>query len=168
MGVEQEAAAEVFAFVARWERRTVQILREQIKRLNIGVNEELFPSVLGKTYELAAAEIGMDLSFLTHGRFRDMGVGRGRSGDRETRETTIGGIIAKVESQDTNGKLINRKRGQGGRFVKGKQAPKGRKPAKWYSRAFYGRLNALQGAVGAKMVEKAVQAVQQAAGQVGS
>jgi hypothetical protein len=73
----------------------------------------------------------------------------------------VGGIIAKVESQDTNGKLINRQRGKGGRFVKGKSEKKGRTPATWYSRAFYSRLNALSGAVSSKMVEKAVQSVKE-------
>ena len=159
MAIQDSGVAEVYALVAEWERRTVQILRGKLKELNIGMNEELFPSVLGKTYELAAAEVGMDLSFLTHGRFRDMGVGRG-SGP-EARDLSIGGIIAKVESQDTNGQLLNRKRGKGGRFVKVAKEKKGRTPAKWYSRAFYGRLNALMGAVSSKMVEKAVQSVKE-------
>ena len=77
MAIEESAVQEVYDLVADWARRTDKILRDQIKKLGIGVNEDLYPSVASKTYALAAAEIGMDLSFLTHGRFRDMGVGRG-------------------------------------------------------------------------------------------
>jgi hypothetical protein len=157
MAIEDSTVKEVYALVADWARRNDKILHDQIKKLGIGVHEELYPSVVSKTYELAAAEVGMDLSFLTYGRFRDMGVGRGtRPG---ARDLTIGGIIAKVESQDRNGRLSRRERGKGGRFQKGPEQPKVRKPAKWYSRAFYGRLNALQGAISGKMVEKAIAAV---------
>jgi hypothetical protein len=158
--IADSAVQEVYALVADWARRNDRILRDQIKKLGIGVNEELYPSVSSKTYELAAAEVGVDLSFLTHGRFRDMGVGRGtRPG---ARDLSIGGIIAKVESQDRNGQYIRRERGKGGRFKKSKEQPKVRKPAKWYSRAFYGRLAALSGAISGKTVEKAIAAVQAA------
>jgi hypothetical protein len=160
MAIEDSAVQEVYALVADWARRNDRILRDQIKKMGIGVHEELYPSVVSKTYELAAAEVGMDLSFLTHGRFRDMGVGRGtRPG---ARDLTIGGIIAAVESRDRNGQLIRRQRGKGGRFVKAEEKRKPRKPAKWYSRAFYGRLTALSGAISGKMVEKAIAAVQAA------
>ncbi|MGI4865452.1 MAG: hypothetical protein ACRYFZ_16130 [Janthinobacterium lividum] len=158
--ITESAVKEVYALVADWARRNDKILRDQITKLGIGVHEELYPSVVSKAYELAAGEVGMDLSFLTHGRFRDMGVGRGtRPG---ARDLSIGGIIAGVESQDRNGRLIRRERGKGGRFQKSKEQPKGRKPAKWYSRAFFGRLNALQGALSAKTVEKAIAAVKAA------
>ncbi|RYE90579.1 MAG: hypothetical protein EOO37_02625 [Cytophagaceae bacterium] len=157
MAIEDSAVKEVYALVADWARRNDKILRDQITKLGIGVHEELYPSVVSKTYELAAAEVGMDLSFMTHGRFRDMGVGRGTKPG--ARDLTIGGIIAQVESQDRNGRLIRRERGKGGRFKKSKEQPKGRKPAKWYSRAFYGRLTALSGAISGKMVEKAIAAV---------
>ncbi|MGI4870452.1 MAG: hypothetical protein ACRYFX_04650 [Janthinobacterium lividum] len=158
--IQDSAVQEVYALVADWARRNDKILRDQLKKLGVGVSEELFQAISSKTYELAAAEVGMDLSFLTYGRFRDMGVGRG-SRD-EARDLSIGGIIHKVESQDTNGRLIRRERGAGGRFKKGKEQPKGRKPAKWYSRAFYGRLTALQGAISGKTVEQAIRAVQAA------
>lgn len=160
MAIADSAVQEVYALVADWARRNDRILRDQIKKLGIGVHEELYPSIVSKTYELAAAEIGMDLSFLTHGRFRDMGVGRGTQPG--ARDLTIGGIVAKVESQDRNGRIIRRERGPGGRFKKGEEKSKPRKPAKWYSRAFYGRLTALQGAVSGKMVEKAIAAVKAA------
>ena len=159
-GIEESAVAEVYALVADWARRNDKILQDQLKKLGIGVHEELYPSVVSKAYELAAAEVGVDLSFLTYGRFRDMGVGRGSR--PEARDLSIGGIIHKVESQDTNGRIIRRERGVGGRFKKSKEQPKGRKPAKWYSRAFYGRLNALQGALSAKTCEKAVAAIKAA------
>lgn len=157
MAIEDSAVQEVYALVADWARRNDKILQNQITKLGIGVHDELYPSVVSKTYQLAAAEVGVDLSFLTYGRFRDMGVGRGtRPG---ARDLTIGGIVAAVESQDRNGRLIRRERGPGGRFKKAPEQPKGRKPAKWYSRAFYGRLTALSGAISGKMVEKAIAAV---------
>lgn len=162
-GIEESAVAEVYALVADWARRNDKILQAQITKLGIGVHEELYPSVVSKAYELAAGEVGMDLSFLTHGRFRDMGVGRGTKPG--ARDLSIAAAITKVESQDTNGRVIRRQRGAGGRFKKGPQQPKGRKPAKWYSRAFFGRLNALQGALSAKTCEKAIAAVRAAAGE---
>ena len=158
--IADSGVQEVYALVADWARRTDQILRDQLKKMGVGVSEELHQAISSKTYELAAAEVGMDLSFLTYGRFRDMGVGRGTR--PEARDLTIGGIVAKVESQDRNGQLIRRQRGAGGRFVKGAAGPKGRKPAKWYSRAFYGRLTALSGAISGKTVEQAIRAVQAA------
>ncbi len=157
MAIEDSAVQEVYALVADWARRNDKILQNQITKLGIGVNDELYPSVVSKAYQLAAAEVGVDLSFLTYGRFRDMGVGRGTTPG--ARDLTIGGIVAAVESQDRNGRLIRRERGPGGRFKKSKEQPKGRKPAKWYSRAFYGRLTALSGAISGKMVEKAIAAV---------
>lgn len=48
----------------------------------------------------------------------------------------------KVESRDTNRDLLSE-----------------RKPKKWFNRTFYGRLNALQGIVGASMQETALNAV---------
>ena len=158
--IEESAVREVYALVADWARRNDKILRDQLKKLGVGVSEELYQAISSKTYELAAAEVGVDLSFLTYGRFRDMGVGRGTG--PLARDLSLGGIITKVESQDTNGRLIRRKRGKGGRFQKSKPAPKGRKPAKWYSRAFYGRLTALSGAISGKTVEQAIRAVQAA------
>jgi hypothetical protein len=158
--IADSGVQEVYALVADWARRNDRILRDQLKKMGVGVSEELYQAISSKTYELAAAEVGVDLSFLTYGRFRDMGVGRGtRPG---ARDLTIGGIIAKVESQDRNGQLIRRQRGAGGRFQKAAAQPKGRKPAKWYSRAFYGRLAALSGAISGKTVEQAIRAVQAA------
>ncbi len=157
--IQETAEAEVLAVVREWALRNDKILTDLIRKMDIGVNEELYPSVKSKVFELAAAAVGMDLSFMTHGRFRDMGAGRGPG--RQERDLTVAGIVAKVESQDTNGRILIRKRGKGGRFKKNKKELKGRKAAKWYSRAFYGRLNALSAVVSTKMVEAAVQAVQE-------
>ena len=51
----------------------------------------------------------------------------------------------KIESRDTNAELI----------------PGGRKPKKWYSRTFWGRLNDLQGVLGYRMMESAIQAIKE-------
>lgn len=41
-----------------------------------------------------------------------------------------------------------------GRYQEGTEAPKGRKPKKWYSKPFYGRLNSLNEALSAKVAEE--------------
>jgi hypothetical protein len=75
--------------------------------------------------------IEANFSFLKEGRFVDMGAGRG----------------SKIESQKGNREIITGK------------ARKTRKPKKWYSRPFYGRLYALQGVMGANISEQAISAV---------
>jgi hypothetical protein len=122
--------SEVFQVVQEWATRTDQILLQQMKAMGIGITDELFASVRNRVYQQAGAQIGYDLSFLMRGRYRDMGAGRRR----------------KIESIQSNGDII---RGQ----------KKGRKPKKWYSRAFYGRLSALNGVVSAKLSEQAIAAI---------
>lgn len=113
-----------------WAKRTDDILLKQLKRHKVGVTEELYQSVRSRVYAAASEKFGIDLSFLLRGRFRDMGAGRG----------------AKVESQKSNGEIIRSK-------------SKGRTPAKWYSKPFYGRLNALQGVVSANLVEQSIKSI---------
>ena len=117
--------------VQEWAARTDQILHAQLKAMGIGISDELFNSLRNRVYQQAGATIGYDLSFLMRGRYRDMGAGRRR----------------KIESIHSNGDII---RGQ----KKG-----GRRPKKWYSRAFYGRLSALNGVVSARIAEQAISAI---------
>ncbi|WBL42406.1 hypothetical protein PBT90_20360 [Algoriphagus halophytocola] len=129
--------SEIQSYVQSWADRTDQVLLQMMKRLGVGITEELFKSVQSRVYAQASAMIGYDLSFLTYGRFRDMNVGRGRGKD----------LSLKFESTTTNREIIqgkNRKRS---------------KVAKWYSRPFYGRLNALEGAIGIQMMEQSIRAV---------
>lgn len=123
--------AETLAYVQDWARRTDQILLNQFDRYGIGVTDELAASVRSKVYELAGEQIRYDLSFLVSGRFRDMNVGRPRA----------------IETRD-----LAREQLQARGYTD-------RKPAKWYSKPFYGRLNALSGVVSASLVEKAIKVV---------
>lgn len=126
---------EVQRFVASWADKTDQILLEMLRRHEVGVTEELYNSVRSKVYQMAGDMLGYELHFLLRGRFRDMGVGRGRGKS----------IASKVETTATNREII--------------QGRTRRKAAKWYARPFYGRLNALEGAIGIAMMEQAVNSV---------
>lgn len=125
---------EMRSYVTSWADRTDDILLTTMKRLGIGVTDELYNSVRSKVYTMAGDMVGYELTFLLHGRFRDMGVGRGRSK----------GISSKIESTSSNRRII-----QG----------KGSKPAKWFARPFYGRLNALEGALGFALMEQAISSI---------
>jgi len=54
------------------------------------------------------------------------------------------GRARKIESRATNAELLTAKT---------------RKPKKWYSRAYYGRINDLQGIIGFQLMESAINAV---------
>ncbi|MBC6698090.1 hypothetical protein [Hymenobacter sp. BT190] len=146
--------SEVLQVVQQWAKRLEGILDQEFDKLGIGQNDDLRPSVRHKVYQMAGDMIGYDLSFLGYGRFVDIGTGKGNG--RAERDLSVGGILTKLESQDTNGRILKRRRGKGGQFKKNKREKKGRKPKKWYSRAFYGQLNRLMGVVSATMVESAV------------
>jgi hypothetical protein len=108
-----------------------------LKRYGVGITEELYQSVRHRVYQRSSALIGYDLSFLLRGRYRDMGAGRGRGKD----------LAVKLESSTTNREIIQ---GRGRSKIK---------PAKWYSKPFYGRLNMLQGVIGMKTMEQSIQIV---------
>lgn len=122
--------------VSDWAKRNDIRLKSEIKRLNIGVSDELYSSVKSKVVEKALSLIEYNLSFNEYGRFRDMGAGR-----------------KKIESQQGNGDLIQKK------YFYGNKKQELRKPKKWYSKTFYGRLYALQGVLGASISEQAISAV---------
>ncbi len=128
---------EVKAYVQSWADDTDQVLLQMLRRYDVGVTDELYKSVRSRVYARSSDLIGYDLTFLLHGRFRDMGAGRGRGKD----------LSVKLESAKTNREIIR----NGGR--------KKIKPAKWYSKPFYGRLNMLQGVIGIKAMEQSIQSV---------
>jgi hypothetical protein len=127
---------EVKAFLDEWADNTDQVLLQMLRRYDVGITEDLYNSVRSRVYEQGSALIGYDLSFLLRGRFRDMSAGRGRG---------KGALSAKLESSTTNREIIRSR----GRI----------KPARWYSRPFYGRLNMLQGVIGIKAMEIAIRTV---------
>jgi hypothetical protein len=104
---------------ARWLARTGQVLIGQMERLKVEDTEALKAGLSTRLSERGSGIIAAELSFLTRGRFVDMGAGR---------PTSLG----------TAGR---------------------RKPKKWYSPAFYGRLNDLQGALGIQMSEETMAAL---------
>ena len=113
-----------------WTARTELVLRLQKKRLGVDDTNELDKSLSGRVRQQADAMLESELAFLVRGRMVDMGAGRAR----------------KIESRDTNAQLIQGKSNT-------------RKPKKWYSRAFYGRINDLQGIIGFQLMESAIRAV---------
>ena len=123
---------ETLAYVQEWADRTDQILLDQLARKDIGITDELRTSVRSKVHQLAGEQIRFDLSFLSYGRYRDMGAGR---------------PAEKIESRGATAARLHA------------ASLKGRKPAKWYSRPFYGRLHALSGVVSTSVVEQAIAAV---------
>lgn len=129
--------SEVQTFVQQWADQTDQVLQQMLRRYDVGITEDLYKSIRHRVYLQAGELIGYDLSFLLHGRFRDMSAGRGRGKD----------LALRLESSSSNREII-RSRGR-----------KRIKPAKWYSRPFYGRLNMLQGVIGMQIMEQAIRSV---------
>ncbi len=128
---------EIKSYLDQWADDTDQVLLQMMRRYDIGITEELYKSLRHRVYARSAALIGYDLSFLLRGRFRDMGAGKGRGKD----------LAVKLESSTTNREII---RSRGRTKIK---------PAKWYSKPFYGRLNMLQGVIGIKAMESTIQTV---------
>jgi hypothetical protein len=126
---------EVYQLVERWLNKTVMYHHEAIDKLKVKDTAALRRSVRAELSKLADGYLEGKLFFDEHGRFVDMGSGRGYS----------------------FGKKTNR-----GRFdmeVGRKSRMRERKPRKWYSKVFYGRLNDLQGALGYKLMEQAISSV---------
>jgi hypothetical protein len=134
MGVESDAFFELQNLVIRWSTRNQELLPVEIKRKKIGVTDSLQNSFRDKV-SAKNTIITAEQIFDTSGRFVDMGVGKGNP---------------------IEGKNINRLKVQSNRA-------KIRKPKKWM-RLMFARLNALQGAVGIKVMEKSVQAVKEIKG----
>ncbi len=132
MKTEAERIKEVEALASDWMRRNDEVLKKELRKLKVGITDELYQVIRSTMHQKASAMLQVDLNFFTYGRFRDMGAGR----------------KAKIESSENKKELYKAKNPKGGR-----------KPAKWYSRPFYGRLHALNGVLSAKIIEQSIQAV---------
>jgi hypothetical protein len=119
--------------VLRWQKRTHEILKEQIKIRGIGVTDELYQDLKHSLEQKTAGLLHAELVMLKRGRMIDMGVGRGVPLER-----------VKLQREKSRG-------------AKTKRYPK-----KWYSKVFYGRLNDLQGAIGFKVMEEAQSVIAEA------
>lgn len=113
-----------------WMKRTQVIFHREITRLKIGETNQLDKSIEQEVRQKSEAMLEGSFEFLMRGRFVDMGAGRG---------------ARKLETREGNRQLL--------------QKGKGRRPKKWYSRAFWGRLNDLQGVLGYRMMEAAIDSV---------
>lgn len=120
---------ETLKVLTRWFDRTEYILRLEKRKLKVDDTNELDKSLNTEVHQRANDLLVGELEFLVRGRFVDMGAGRKRK---------------VLESRDGNGDLLKVKK---------------RKPKKWYSRAFYGRINDLQGVLGYKLMESAIDSV---------
>lgn len=121
---------EIARLFSRWLDRTVELHKEELAKMGVGDTGDLDKSVRATYRQLGEGYLEGRLFFDEHGRFVDMGSGRGWSHGRRERDTF-----------DTE----SSRRGE-----------KGRKPKRWYSRVWYARINDLQGAVGFKIMEEVV------------
>ena len=122
---------EVNDLIRNWMSRTELIFNREMDRLRIGESEDLRQSLRHKVMQQSQSMIVGEFQFLVRGRFVDMGAGKGSK---------------KIETREGNSALLGGSR---------------RKPKKWYSRAFYGRLNDLQGVIGYRMMESAIDSVKE-------
>lgn len=118
---------------------TLQVLTDWFKRTELVLRREKTRLKVDDTHELDKS-----LSHKVHQRANDLLEGeleflvRGRFQDMGA------GRARKIETREGNRELI---------------AGKPRKPKKWYSRAFWGRLNDLQGILGYRLMESAIDAI---------
>ena len=106
-----------------YEQYLLEGLRKSLHQKGIGITEELFNSLYGKVSGANDNSEGQfDLSFLTKGRFVDMGAGRGYKK----------GVKGLESNRDKIYRLTARK-----------QAVQKRRPKKWYSKVAYGTLDRL-------------------------
>jgi len=123
----KEANVDVAVLFEKWLDRTVEIHLTELTKQDIGETDDLRRSVTKHFRRMSEGYLEGGLIFLERGRFVDMGSGRGVSFGRSTR----GFDLETIKS--------------------------GRKPKRWYSKVFYGRLNDLQGALGLKLMEQVVE-----------
>jgi hypothetical protein len=116
--------------LTEWMKRTEVIFHREITRLRIGETSQLDQSIEQEVKTNSETMLQGAFEFLMRGRFVDMGAGKG---------------ARKLETREGNRQLLQR--------------GKGRRPKKWYSRAFWGRLNDLQGIMGYRMMEAAIDSV---------
>lgn len=114
-----------------WSRRTALVLDREIVRWKLQDTRDLQRSLKERVDQRSNHLLEMQLEFLVRGRFQDMGAGRGSR---------------KIETREGNSRLLGGRR---------------RKPKRWYSRAFWGRINDLQGVLGFRMMESAIDSVKE-------
>lgn len=120
--------AEVLQLVTEWFARTELVLKRRLIQERIGDTGELAESLRNEVHRRAGDLIAGEIEFLVRGRMVDMGAGSKSN---------------KIESRESNRRATG-----GGR----------RRAKKWYSRAFWGRINDLQGVLGYTLMEEALQA----------
>ena len=113
----------------RWLKVSKQRLLMELRAKKVGDTDQLYRQLSTESKWAGTTIIG-ELTMLVRGRFVDMGVGRGHS----TKGSTRG--------------IFDLASGRGGR-----------KPKRWYSRTWYGRLHSLHGAIGYKMMEQAIDTI---------
>ncbi len=123
---------EILDLLTRWTDRTLLILEREIERWRINDSGDLKRSLESEVRKKSAEILESQIEFLVRGRFVDMGAGRGQRANG-------------IESRAGNRALAS--------------ASAGRKPKRWYSRAFWGRLNDLQGALGYSLMESSIQTI---------
>lgn len=128
-------AGDVEVLFNQWLKKTVAYHRVAISRLKVQDTEALDRSIRSELRRLGTGYLQGTISFLEHGRFQDMGSGRGYSFGQKT------------------------SRGQYDMDEPRKGRIQGRKPKKWYGKVLYGRLNDLQGAIGYQLMEQAIDTV---------
>lgn len=133
MGVEMDAFLKVQELAQGWSGRNQTIFPLEVKKKGIGRTQSLHGSFSGKTQANAGSHtITIDQYFDDSGRYVDMGVGNGNG----------------LEGKRVNAAIAE---------AAGRKS-KGRKPKKWM-RIQFARLNALQGAIGIKILESGIQAI---------
>lgn len=127
-----EAQHAVYSLFRRWLDKTEGLLIQQLSKKKIGVTHELRKQMHKDLRARGMGYLEGEISMLTRGRYVDMGVGRGHSLSGSSRG-----------SFDLD------------------SGRKGRKPKKWYSRTFYGRLHDLYGAIGYELAEQTLSSIKQ-------
>ena len=122
---------ETLNVLTRWTERTEKILDRNITFFKLIDSRDLQRSLKSRVMKKSMEILEAQLEFLVRGRFQDMGAGS---------------TSRKLESREGNAELLGLKT---------------RKPRKWYSRAYYARINDLQGVLGFKLMEEAIDAVKE-------
>lgn len=135
MSAETKAFLAVQGLVQGWSRRNQELLPIEVRKRRIGYADSLVAS-FRDSVKTSGMTVTADQTFDDSGRFVDMGVGRGHS----------------LESRGATSSILE---GDAGRGKK-----KGRRAKKWM-RLMFARLNALEGAVGIRFMETAVEAVKE-------
>jgi hypothetical protein len=122
---------DILNLVQKWTVRTDKVLRLARRKYRVNNTGALEKSADYSVKKESEDLLITEIEFLQRGRFVDMGVG-GRS--------------KKIESREGNAQLLRVKK---------------RRPKKWYSKTYWGRINDLQGVLGFKLMESAIQYVKE-------